>query len=329
MKVKNLLIGAVAVGGLLLAGCGADSTADGGSGGSGGSDGDKLKIGVSIPAGTHGWTAGIVSWAEEMKAKYPDIDMSVQMAKDGTEQTNQIETMLLTGLDGLVVLSFEPGPVTGAVKTAKNEGVYVVSVDRGLTEPIADVWVQGDNVTFGKMAAEYMGEKLGGSGKILVLEGMTNDVNTQRVEAFNEVMSSQYPGIQILASEPGDWNREKAYEVTQTLLLQYPEVDAIWSSDDDMSLGAEQALKEADRTNIWMLGGGGMNDIVEKIMEGDPMYPATVTYSPKMIADAIERCIADLQAGKTSGDTQEEVVIPVDVVTPDNADQFYYPESAY
>lgn len=330
MKWKNLVFATMAVVGLAVAGCtGGDDSAST-SGSSEGGSGEKLSLAVSIPAGTHGWTAGVVSWAEEMKEKYPDIDFTIQTAKDGAEQFNQIQTMLLTEPDGLVVLPMEPDPVTPAVKKAKDAGVYVVSVDRGLNEPLADVWVQGNNVAFGEKAAEYMGEQLGGEGKILVLEGMTNDVNTQRVEAFNKVMAEKYPNIQILASESGEWNREKSYQVTQTLLLKYPEVDAIWSSDDDMSLGAEQALKEAGRTEIWMLGGGGMNDIVERIMEEDPMYPATVTYNPKMIADAIERCIADLKAGKKAGESeQEDMIIPVDVVTPANGKEFYYPDSAY
>lgn len=330
MKMWKPLLAAGAALGLALAGCtgGGEPSASGGTGRSAGT-GEKLKIGVSIPAGTHGWTAGIVSWANEMKEKYPDVEFTIQTANSGTEQANQVESMILKELDGLVVLSFEPAPVTPAVRKAKDDGVYIVSVDRGLTEPIADVWVQGDNVRFGEVAAEYMGDKLGGTGRILVLEGPVNDVNTQRVTAFRRVLGERYPGVQILASESADWSREKAHQVMQTLLLKHPEVDAVWSSDDDMSLGAEEALRQAGRTNLWMVGGGGMKDIVKRIMDNDPLYPATVTYSPKMIADAIDRCIADLRAGKTPGTTQDDQVIPVDVVTPANAADFYFPNSAY
>lgn len=331
MRFMHLAMMAVAFCGLMLTGCSSGGEA-GGTAGTGSGDsgsGEKLKIGVSIPAGTHGWTAGVVWWAEEMKKKHTDVEFTIQTAKDGAEQYSQIESMLLKALDGLVVLPMEPEPVTPAVKKAKDDGVYVVSVDRGLMEPISDVWVRGDNTKFGEVAAEYMGEKLGGQGNILVLEGMTNAVNTARVEAFNRVMAEKYPGIKILESQSGEWSREKAYEVTKTLLLKHQNVSAIWSSDDDMSIGAEQAIKEDGRTGLWMLGGGGMKDIVKRVMDGDALYPATVTYSPKMIADAIELCVAHLKEGKKPGSTQADEIIPVDVVTPDNAADFYFPDAAY
>lgn len=336
MKCRNLFFGALAVIGLAIVGCSSGSTGDAGTttGGEGKPSADspkeKLRVGVSIPAGDHGWTAGIVWWANQMKEKYPDVDLSIQTSNNGTDQNKAVETMLVTGLDGLVVLAFEPTPVTPAVKKAKSDGVYVVSVDRGLDEPIADVWMRGDNSKFGELAADYMGSKLGGKGNILVLEGLTaNDVNKARVEAFNKTMSTKYPGIKILASTNGDWDRQKAYKATQTLLAKYPMVNAIWSSDDDMSLGAEQALKESGRTNVWMLGGGGMQDIYKKIAAGEPMYPATITYAPKMIADGIERCIADLKAGKKPGDKQEDVLLPVEVVSPDNVKDFMVDGAAY
>lgn len=293
------------------------------------SDGEKLRIGVSIPAGDHGWTGGVVWWAEQMKEEFPNAEIIVQTATDGSEQFNKIETMTTQGLDGLVVLSFEPGPVTPAVEKAKKEGVYIVSVDRGLTKPIADVWMRGDNKVFGEKAADFMGEKLGGKGKIICLQGVICDVNTDRVNGFEQTLKAKYPGVQIMASEVANWNREEAYKVTQTLLTKYPDVQAIWAADDDMAMGAEQALKEAKMSNVWLVGGGGMKDVVKRVMDGDAQFPATVTYSPQMIADGIRRCIKDLEAGKKSSGTQLDEVIPVEIVIPTNAKDYYYPDSIY
>ena len=82
-------------------------------------------------------------------------------------------------------------------------------------------------------------------------------MNTDRVEAFKEVIKA-YPNIKILASQPAMWNREKALQVTQNLLTQHPNVDAIWASDDDMALGALQAVDEAGRTkDLWMFPARG------------------------------------------------------------------------
>ena len=82
---------------------------------------------------------------------------------------------------------------------------------------MADIFIEGDNKSFGRKSAEFMAKKLNGKGTILILEGIPCTVNTDRVEAFKEVMKG-YPNIKILASQPAMWNREKALQVTQNLL---------------------------------------------------------------------------------------------------------------
>jgi ribose transport system substrate-binding protein len=329
MTRRTLLAGIAAGLSLALVGCGpapAPSASNEPGGQAPGTE-KKLRIGVSIPAATHGWTGGVVWWAEESKKKHSNVEFVISTAKDAAEQAKQIETMAAQGLDGLVVLASEAASVTPAVKQAKNAGMYVVSVDRGLTEPIADVFLRGDNAGFGRTAGEFMREKLGGKGNVLVLQGMNVPINGERVKGFEEALAGS--DIKILESVPADWNREKAYKTIQTLLIKHPQVDAIWAADDDMALGAEKAVAEAGRTGIWIVGGGGMKDVIKRVMDGDATFPATVTYSPKMVADGIDRIIADLTAGKKPGTTQEDVVLPVVLVKPDNAKDHYYPESVY
>lgn len=82
------------------------------------------------------------------------------------------------------------------------------------------------------------------------------------------------------------------------------------------------------RENVWMLGGGGMKDIVKRIMDGDKMYPATVTYSPKMIGDAVSRAFEMLKKGEKPT-SQKLEIIPVEIITPENAKGFYFPDSIY
>src|SRR5207244_3042392 len=110
----------------------------------------KLKIGVSIPAADHGWTAGVGYWAETEKAKYPDIEWIYATAGEAAKQTGDIEDMMTKQIDGLVVLATEPTPVRPVVEKATQRGIYVVSVDRGFDPPIADVFLEGDNKAFGR-----------------------------------------------------------------------------------------------------------------------------------------------------------------------------------
>ena len=142
--------------GLALAGCdGEDTTASNGSGGTGGGDRDaKPVIGVSIPAADHGWTGGVVYWANQAREMYGDeAEIRIQTAGTPEEQISQIENMLTQGVDAMVVLATESAPLTPTAKKIKERGVYLVNVDRGFLEPVADVYVAGDNAAFGRESA--------------------------------------------------------------------------------------------------------------------------------------------------------------------------------
>ncbi|MBI5705433.1 MAG: ABC transporter substrate-binding protein [Armatimonadetes bacterium] len=316
----------------LLAGCSGggatDNPAPSGDGKSA-EGGPKLRVGISVPAADHGWTAGVIYWAKEAQKEYPDVEFTLATADKPETQINDLETMIVKKLDAIVVLATESAPITPVAKKIREAGILLVNVDRGFLEPVADVFLEGDNKQFGRKSAEYMVEKLGGKGNILVLEGIPCTVNTDRVNAAKEVFAKS-PGIKILDSQTGMWNREKAYNVMQALLLKHKKVDAVWAQDDDMALGAEQAIKEAGRDKeMWMLGGAGMKDIVKRVMEKDPMFPADITYPPSMIKQGIKTAVDMLKAGKRRNETQEHVTINIDLITPENAKDFYFPDSVY
>ena len=128
---------------LLLGGCGDSSSAA-----------PKIKIGISIPSADHGWTGGVVWWAEkakqELEAANPDVQVIVSTARDAAEQVDKVENLLVQGIKALVILPQEPGPLTGVCEQAKRQGVYLVVVDRGLEKPLEDVTIAGDNPGFGR-----------------------------------------------------------------------------------------------------------------------------------------------------------------------------------
>lgn len=292
----------------------------------------KFRVGVSVPAADHGWTAGMVWWAKEAMAMYPNVEWTFTTADNPTKQIKDLETMMVKGVDAVVILSTESGPITPIAKQIKERGILLVNVDRGFLEPVADIFVEGDNEAFGRKAAEFIVEKLNGQGNILVLQGIPGvTVNTIRVDSANEVFK-RHPGIKILESQAGNWSREKSLSVMQAMLLKHKDVDAVWAADDDMALGAEQALKEAGRTgDVFIVGGGGMKDIVKRIGENDPLYPATVTYPPSMIAYGISQAVITLQAGKDKalGFMPRHLKIDCDLVTPGNAKDYYFENSTY
>src|SRR5690606_17136740 len=138
----------------------------------------------------------------------------------------------------------------------------------------------------------------------------------------------------------------------QGLLQKHAEIDAVWAQDDDMAEGIEQAIKEAGRQEqIWVMGGAGKKDIVKRVMEGDPMFPADITYPPSMILAGVALAKARLvdndlaaaaedmpehlgvtkemiEAAKGQ-EGQKQVTLPVILITPENASEFYFPGSVF
>jgi ribose transport system substrate-binding protein len=286
---------------------------------------NKPVIGVSVPAATHGWTGGVVYWAnrtrEEIEKKYPGVKVIVKTASSPSEQANQIQDLqAVNKIDTLVILPVESAPL-------KSKGVFVTVVDRGLTDPNAqDAYVAGDNPGFGRVAAEYMAKAMGGKGNLVILRGIPTVIDNQRVDAFNEVMKN-YPDIKVLDAKHGNWNRDDAFKVMQDFLTRFKQIDAVWASDDDMAVGVLRAIEQARRTDIKLVvGGAGAKDYIKKVMDGDKLVTANVTYSPSMIADAMRLTAEARVTGKPMPAT---TIIPSVLVTKENAAQYYFPDSPY
>lgn len=293
---------------------------------------NKPHIGVAIPAATHGWAGGVVYWANrtkgELEKQYPGLKVTVKTAGSAAEQANQVQDLQTASkIDTLVILPFESAPLTQPVAQVKAKGVFVTVVDRGLTDPAAqDAYVAGDNPGFGKVAGEYMAKALGGKGDIVVLRGIPTVIDNQRVDAFNAVIKAN-PGMKVLDAKHGNWNRDDAFKVMQDYLTRFPKIDAVWASDDDMAVGVQKAIAQAKRNDIKLvLGGAGSKEYIKKVMDGDKIVTADVTYSPSMIADAMKLTAAARVKGEKMPAT---TIIPSVLITKENAKQYYEPKSPF
>jgi ribose transport system substrate-binding protein len=294
----------------------------------------KLRIGVSIPAADHGWTAGIGWWAKRAMSLHPEIEWRYATAADPAKQIADVEDMMANGIDALVILATESAPLTPVAEEAHKRGIYIVNVDRGFLKPVADVFIEGDNAAFGRKSAEFIVAKMKADGKtnLVILEGIPSTVNTARVNAALEVFKAN-PQIKILGQQPAMWNREKGLAVMQNLLTQHGQIDAVWAGDDDVALGAMQAIKEAGREkDMWIFPGAGMKEVVKMVMDKDPLIPADITYPPSMIAAGIHMAVSNLRDGKVKAISEfmpKHIMIDVELITPENAEQYYFPDSVY
>lgn len=287
-------------------------------------------IGVSIPAATHGWAGGLNFHAQrtisELEARYENLDFVLTTAGDPGQQVSDIEDMVATrNIDALVVLPFESEPLTGPVQRVKEAGKWVTVVDRGLSqEGIENLYVAGDNPGFGRVAGEFFRERLPNGGKVVVLRGIPTTIDNERVEGFQAAIEGS--GIKIVGMEHGNWNRDDAFEVMQDFLSRHAEIDAVWASDDDMAVGVLEAINQAGRSGIWVLGGAGMKEMIEKVMNNDETIPADVTYPPAMISTAIELTALNFV---TNVPVSGRFIIGSVLITPENAASYHFPDSPF
>ena len=294
---------------------------------------NKVTLGVAIPTADHGFTGGIVWWAnearKELEKKYPDLKVIVKTSKDPGEQANQLQDLVTANkINALVIFPHESAALTKPVQQVHSKGVYVTVVDRGLTDESGqDAYVAGDNTAFGKVPAEYIAKALNGKGDIVALRGIATTLDNERMDAFNSVMKN-YPDIHLLDAKYANWNRDDAFKTMQDFLTRFKHIDAVWAADDDMAVGVLKAIDQAHRTDIKLVfGGAGAKGMIKTLKDGtDPRIKANVSYSPKFIYDAIKLTAeARLKGEKLPAKT----IIPSVLITKDNAKDFYFPDSPF
>ncbi|MCC8180745.1 MAG: substrate-binding domain-containing protein [Planctomycetes bacterium] len=293
--------------------------------------GEKVKIGISIPTADHGWTGGIVWWAQravnELSKQYPDAEFLLVTADAPAKQISDIEDLVVQGIKALVVLPHEPTPLAPTLNGIKRDGIFMVVVDRTVPELENDIYVAGDNPGLGRLSGEFLAREMGSApAEIVVMTGIPCDVDTFRVNAFNDVIA-KHPNIKILDSQPANWSTQKGLELMENFLQKFPKIDAVWCQDDDVLKGVMQAYTESGRSDVKLvLGGAGSKDIIKMIIDGHPLVRGTVTYPPKMIYEGVIMAAEHMINGK---DYEKVMIIPAELVTKENAKDFYYPDSIF
>lgn len=292
---------------------------------------DQIKIGVSIPTPTHAWAAGM-NWhaekaVERIEAQYPNIDLILINSPDPSAQASALEDLVsVHKIDALVILPFESEPLTDPVLAVKKSGAFITVVDRGLSQPgIEDVYVAGNNPELGRVSGEYFKTRLGEGDNIVILRGIPTVIDTERFDAF--IAEIEGSGINVLDDKHANWNRDDGFEVMQDFLSRFPDIDAVWAQDDDIAIGVVEAVKQAGREDqLFIVGGAGMKETIKSIMDGDTLIPIDVLYPPAMIATAID---VTVQKFVSNGPVAGRYILGSTVITPENAKDFYFPDSPF
>ena len=296
--------------------------------------GPPIKIGYSMPVATHNYLARSIYWAEkgmaDWKAQDPTIEFVFVTADSVTKQANDIEDLIQQDIDALIVFPFDAS-VTSVIEKAYDAGIFTVVMDRGTTKPVYNVYLSNDDEGYARTGMEYLAKQLGYKGNVVIIEGIPTPINTVRVDAMKAV-AEKYPDLKIIDSQPGDWNVQKALAVMENYLQKYDQIDAVYTADDDMMLGAMQAYKESGRSDIKLfLGGGGDKRVIKTIMDGsDPLVIADVTYPPDQCATVVSLAVMGARNFPMPGFYQQKlpirIILAAELVTAENAASYYFPE---
>ena len=265
---KKALVGLTLAGlAVPLAACGAgDPNAGGGSGSSGGSH--PLRVGVSVYNMSSFITAG--KEGMEAYAKANNIDLLWNSANlDVNTQASQLDQYIKAGVDAIVVVPVQADSLGPQVAQAKAAGIPVIPVNAALNNPDVSGNVQPDDVAAGEAEMQMMADKLGGKGNIVVLQGpLGQSGELDRQKGIENVLAKN-PGIKVLAQDTANWQRDQAVNKVKNWISAFgPKITGVVSQNDDMGLGALQALKEAGRSGVPIVGIDGIQDGLNAVKDG-------------------------------------------------------------
>ncbi|MGD1818429.1 MAG: sugar ABC transporter substrate-binding protein [Pleomorphochaeta sp.] len=192
------------------------------------------------------------------------ITMAPSQQDSVEEQVRIVEDMLQKGVDGIVIHCADSNGIMPAIRKAKAAGVEVVTIGTPAAEPtFLRTGVNYEET--GYVIAKEVAQKVNGKGKVIILEGPAGAQNAR--ERLNGIKRglSEYPDMEIVASQTANFKRTEGMSVTENLIQKYQDVDAIIAANDESALGAIQALKAAGITDVAVAGFDGSVDAADSI----------------------------------------------------------------
>ncbi|RZI93119.1 MAG: sugar ABC transporter substrate-binding protein [Microbacterium sp.] len=259
---------AVAAGTIIaLTGCGAG---DPNAGATDPGDGpERITVGVTV----YDMSSFITQGKEGMEAYAAANNIELQWNSAGGDvstQANQVDQYVSAGVDAIIIVPVQADSLGPQVGAAQAQDIPVIAVNTSLTGVEVDASVQPDDVAAGKQEATQMVEALGGEGNVVVLQGpLGSSPQLDRGEGIDSVLAEN-PGLKLLAQDTANWKRDEAVNKMKNWISAFgDDIDGVISQNDDMALGAIQALREAGMTDVKVVGVDGIEDGLNAVKAGD------------------------------------------------------------
>ena len=189
---------------------------------------------------------------------------------DVSTQASQVDSMINQGVDAIIVVPVQADSLGPQVAAAKAKGIPLVPVNAALESKDLAGNVQPDDVAAGAQEMQMMADQLGGRGNIVVLQGpLGQSGELDRSKGIEQVLA-KYPGIKVLAKDTANWKRDEAVNKMKNWISGFgTQINGVVAQNDDMGLGALQALKEAGRNDVPIVGIDGIEDGLNAVKSGE------------------------------------------------------------
>lgn len=285
-----------------------------------------LKIGVSMSAFDDTFLTYLREDMDKQAKSYPKgdgVQLQFEDARaDVVKQLSQVENFISQKVDAIIVNPVDTASTANISKAAIAAGIPLVYVNRRpdqKTLPKGVAAVTSDDVEAGRLQMQYIADKLGGKGKIVILLGdLANNSTTNRTLGVKEVLA-KYPGIKIEQEQTGIWLRDKGMTLVNDWLTQGREFNAVLANNDEMAIGASMALKSAGTKpgTVLIAGVDGTPDGLNAITKGDMAVSA--------FQDANGQAVGSVEAARKMAKNEpveQNTIIPFKLITPDNVKDF-------
>jgi inositol transport system substrate-binding protein len=233
----------------------------------------KVKVGMAMALFDDVWLTLVRDAMTKWASTHPDVELTiVDAANDTAKQVGQVENFLAQGMDAVIILPVDTaatGPMTKAVIKAGKPLVYVNRQPANLPKGV--VYCGSHSIEAGIMNMEELGKAMGGKGNVVILMGeLSNEAAIGRTDGIKQVVKEKYPDIKITREQTGNWKRVEGKTIMENWLASGQEINGVASNNDEMALGALQAIKAAGKLGKIPVGGtDGSHDALESMDKGE------------------------------------------------------------
>jgi ribose transport system substrate-binding protein len=263
----------------------------------------------------------IAHGAEAQAKKYnPAVKFTAESSNyDVNNQTNQMDNFVSSGVNVILLGAADSKGIAPAVIRAKAAGVVVVAVDVG-AEGGVDATITSNNKQAGELDGKFVADRLKEKGQVVIVNGPPVTAVTDRVAGFLEVIKKN-ADIKILSQDQNaGGSRDGGLRVMTDLLTAFPKVDAVFAINDPTAIGCDLAAKQAQRKDFFIVGVDGAPDVVPALKDPNSLIAASAAQDPYAMAGKAVEIGYNIMNGKKP--EQELTLIPVDLITKDNVDQY-------